>query len=129
MSWWKKLLGLEPENTVQPVSINDSNYKQEVLKSDLPVLLDLWSPTCVPCKQLIPIIIDLARKYDGKVKVCECDISASPAVARHFKVRATPTVLYIKNGKIIERVVGFRGSLYHTEIIETEFLGNTEWTP
>jgi thioredoxin len=123
MSWIKKLLGFNSDPIVL-TEITDSNFKEEISKSDLPVVLDLWGPGCQPCKQLVPIMKGLAKKYKGKIKVAHCDVSTSPTVARRFGVRGTPTVLYFRKGKVIEKVVGFKGSLYHTEIVETEFLGN-----
>jgi thioredoxin len=122
MSFIKKLFGLE--ETKQPSLVNDENYKNEVIKSELPVVLDLWSPGCGPCNQLAPIMTSLTNKYDGKIKIAHCDISSSPQIARKLGVRGTPTVVYFKKGKEVDRVVGFRGSLYHTEVIETDLLGN-----
>ena len=65
----------------------------------------------------------MATRFEGRIKVVEVDISTAPRTAARFDVMATPTVLYLSEGKEIERVVGFRGSLYHREIIETELLG------
>lgn len=124
MGWFKKLIGLEIDETSIPVSITDENYNAEIANSDLPVVLDLWGPGCAPCKQLAPIISNLAKKYHGRVKVAECNVAENPDVGRKLRIRGTPTVVYFKKGKEIERAVGFKGSLYHTEIIETEFLGN-----
>ncbi|MBN2723806.1 MAG: thioredoxin fold domain-containing protein [Deltaproteobacteria bacterium] len=124
MGWFKKFIGIEIDESRVPVSINDDNYQEEIANSELPVLIDLWGPGCAPCKQLAPIIADLAKKYSGKVKIAECNVADAPGVARKLRVRGTPTVVYLKKGKEVERVVGFKGSLYHTEIIETEFLGN-----
>ncbi|MGM0597819.1 MAG: thioredoxin family protein [Myxococcota bacterium] len=123
MSWIKKILGLEQDERAIPVAVDDSNFKEEVQNSDLPVLLDLWGPGCTPCKQLAPIISGLAKKYHGKVKIAQCNVADAPQTGRKLRVRGTPTVVYFKKGKEIERVVGFKGSLYHTEIIETEFMG------
>ncbi len=109
---------------VQPVSVNDENFKQEVLESELPVMLDVWGPSCVHCTRLEPIIVRLAAKYEGKIKVAEMNARSAPMSSGSLGVRGTPTVIYFKDGKIIERVSGFRGELYHMEIIETEFLGH-----
>jgi thioredoxin 1 len=104
-----------------PVSVNDGNFAQEVLASDLPVMLDVWSSTCAPCKKLEPIIIDMARAYDGRVKVCEMGVETGGRAASQLGVRGTPTVVYMQGGKEVERVVGFRGSLYHEQTIEALF--------
>ena len=111
---------------VQPLSITDENFRDEILKSSLPVMLDIWGPSCVHCKRLEPIILHLATKYDGKVKVAEMNAAAAPRTAAALGVRGTPTVIYFKEGREIERVTGFRDQLYHEEIIETEFLSSEE---
>jgi thioredoxin-like negative regulator of GroEL len=119
MGWLKKLVGLEAGP--MPVSVNDDNFEHEVLRADLPVVLDVWSSTCAPCKKLEPIVIDLARAYDGRVKVCEMGVETGMRAAAQLGVRGTPTVLYMRGGKEVERIVGFRGSLYHEQTIDELF--------
>ncbi len=118
-------LGLKPEPQKEPDHITDANFKTEVLKSDIPVLLDVWSFGCQPCKALVPTIMKLAAKYEGRVKVAELNISQNPRTAGRLGVRGTPTVLFFKNGKIIERVVGLRGQHYYEDIIENDLLAGT----
>lgn len=125
MGWIRKMLGMDEKRHVQPVSINDDNFAEEVRKSELPVLLDIWSPGCAPCRQLEPIIMDLASRYEGRLKVCELNAAAAPRTSARLNVRGTPTIIYFKGANEVERVVGFRGSLYHTEIIE-ELVGPKE---
>lgn len=120
MGWLQNLFAGKPK--VMPVHVDDRNFEAEILRSSQPVMIDFWSPTCGPCRMLEPIVIDLATEFDGKIKVIEVNIADSPKVAQRFGVMATPTVLYLQGGREIERVVGFRGSLYHREIIETEIL-------
>ena len=120
MGWLQNLFAGTPK--VMPVHVDDRNFEAEILRSSQPVMIDFWSPTCGPCRMLEPIVIDLATEFDGKIKVIEVNIADSPKVAQRFGVMATPTVLYLQGGREIERVVGFRGSLYHREIIETEIL-------
>lgn len=110
------------KKVVQPVSIDDSNFEREVLRSEVPVLLDIWSDTCAPCKKLEPIVMDIARSYEGQVKVAELHASRGPRTMARLGVRGTPTVIYFKDGSEYERVVGFRGSLYHTQLIDNELL-------
>ncbi|MFW6066991.1 MAG: thioredoxin family protein [Myxococcota bacterium] len=119
MGWVKRLMGLE--QGPMPVTVHDGNFDQEVLGSDLPVLLDVWSSTCAPCRKLEPIIVDLARAYDGRVKVCEMGVENGPRSAARLGVRGTPTVVYLRGGEEVERIVGFRGSLYHEQSIEELF--------
>lgn len=123
MGWLSRLFG---GDRVQPISINDQNFEQEVMRSDLPVLLDIWGPSCVHCTKLEPIIFDLASRYQGKLKVAEMNAAAAGRTAGRLGVRGTPTVIYFHKGREVERVVGFKGSLYHREIIETEFLEDGE---
>lgn len=123
MGWMQKLFGSEPK--VMPVSVTDANFDAEVLKSDVPVLVDFWSESCGPCRMLAPIVIALATEFAGRIKVVEVDVARAPKVCRRLGVQSTPTVLYFRRGAVAERVVGFRGSLYHREIIETELLPAT----
>lgn len=120
MGWFKDLLGLGEK--IQPVSIDDENFKREVLESEVPVLLDVWTPTCVHCHKLEPIIMSLAKRYKGRLKVTEVNGAEATRTMSSLRVRGTPTVVYFYKGREVERVVGFRGSLYHQELIENELL-------
>ena len=104
-----------------PLNVNDTNFEREVLQSDLPVLLDVWGPSCGPCKQLEPIIIELAARYDGKVKVCELSAVASPHTTARLSIQHTPTVLYFQRGEELERIPGFRSSVFHAQTIQELF--------
>jgi thioredoxin 1 len=86
--------------------VTDSSFDTEVLKSDRPVLLDFTATWCGPCKALAPIVEDVAREYDGKLKVAKLDIDDSPQTASRFGIRGVPTVLVFKNGKEVARQVG-----------------------
>ncbi len=114
------------EDRVMPVSIRDDNFDAEVMKSDVPVLLDVWGPSCVHCVKLEPIIFDLARRYKGRVKVAEMNAAAAGRTASRLGVRGTPTVIYFVRGREVERVVGFKGTLYHTDFIDNELLPTVE---
>lgn len=118
-----KWLGIIAESEIEPVSLNDTNFSAEVRQSDIPVMVDVWSTGCGPCMQLVPTIKRLAAKYKGEVKVAELNAGQAPKTMRKLGVRSTPTVLFVKNGAIVERVVGFRGQHYFEEIIEEELLG------
>jgi thioredoxin-like negative regulator of GroEL len=121
MGLWAKLFG-PPEEKVWPVHIDDHNFKTEVRRSALPVLLDVWGPSCAPCKQLEPIIFRLAKRYQGRVEVAEINAAAAPRTMQKLFVQATPTVIYFKKGHEVERVVGLRGEHYHQDLIEHELL-------
>ena len=126
MGWLKNLLNREK---IHHLSINDDNFEKEVLGSDLPVLLDVWTPTCAPCAKLVPVIMGLAKRYQGKLVVAEINGAESPNVMRRLGVRGTPSVVYFYKGREIERITGFRGSLYHQDFIENELIPLLEGDP
>ncbi len=120
MGWLSKIFGTGER--VQPVMIDDDNFRDEVLRSDVPVVLDVWSATCAPCKRLEPVMFGLAEKYRGRVKVAELNVQRGLKTARRLGVRGTPTVLYFHDGAEVDRVTGFRGQLYHEDVIEQDLL-------
>ncbi len=121
MGLLSKLFGKREEKP--PFHLTDENWQKEVLESELPVVVDFWGPNCAPCDQLAPIMMQLAAKYDGRVKICEAKIGDNRRSAGKHRIMGTPTVLYFRpRGKLVERVVGFRGWLYHDEIITTDLL-------
>ena len=115
-------LGFDGSCEKEPVALDDKNFHDEVYKSDIPVIVDVWSNGCQPCVALVPTIKKLACKYDGKVKVAQLGASVAPKIMSRLGVRGTPTVLFFKKGAIVERVVGFRGQHYYEEIIEADLL-------
>jgi thioredoxin 1 len=119
MSLLAKMFGITPKK--QPFHLDDSNFEAEVFTSSLPVLVDVWGPSCGPCKQLEPIIMDLAAHYDGRVKVCELSAAAAPRVSTLLRVQHTPTVIYFLDGAELERIPGFRSSLFHKQTILEHF--------
>lgn len=125
MGWFKKLLGLD-KPPVNVVSVTDSNFTAEVMKSDVPVLLDVWGPGCAPCARLAPVVMELSSKYAGRLKVAELNSADSPKTASRLHVMGTPTVIYFWQGKEQERIVGFRGQMYHEDYLENELLPAVE---
>ena len=121
MGWFRTLLGLEAQPH-QVVHVTDDNYQSEVLRSDLPVLLDVWSDGCGPCKLLEPVVMELSRDYHGRLKVAELNVAQAPRTASRLGVTGTPTVLYLRRGRVVERVVGYRAGHYHRAVIEEELL-------
>jgi len=117
MGWLKKLF----ESKIDPVSLNDSNFKAEVLDFKGPCLVDVWGPGCGPCDKLAPTIFELANEYRGLVKVCELNASAAPKTMARLGVRGTPTVLAYLNGVQKTRFVGFKPKSYIQQLIEVEF--------
>jgi len=91
---------------MSPIHLTDESFKKEVLDSDLPALVDFWAPWCGPCRIVSPIIDELARDYHKKMKVCKLNVDESPRVATQYGVMSIPTLIFFKNGRIIEQVVG-----------------------
>ncbi len=121
MGLWERLVGPRAPR-VQPTHVDDASFAREVLRSDLPVVVDFWSPGCAPCRMLEPVIVDLATDYAGRVKVVELNAAEAGHTAARFGVMGTPTVLFFRRGREVERVVGFAGSRYLREIVDTELL-------
>ena len=91
---------------MKPVEVTDTNFQTEVLKSDTPVLVDFWAEWCGPCKMIAPIVEELAREYDGKLKVGKVDVDSNQQVSMQFGVRSIPTLLIFKQGKVVDQVIG-----------------------
>lgn len=90
----------------KPIEVTDSNFEQEVINSDIPVVVDFWAIWCGPCKMIAPIMEEFASEYDGKVKITKLDVDNNPNVAVKYGIRSIPTVLLFKDGKIIEQIIG-----------------------
>ena len=88
------------------MEITMDNFEQEVLNSDVPVMIDFWATWCMPCKMLAPVIEELAEEANGAYKVGKIDVDRSPSLAAQFGVMSIPTVIVFKNGKAAEKSVG-----------------------
>lgn len=89
------------------VILTQNNFEEEVLKSDIPVLVDFWASWCGPCKMLAPTIAEIAKEYDGKVKVCKLNIDDDSSIAIKYGIVSIPTVVLFKNGEVADKSVGF----------------------
>ena len=107
-----------------PVHVDDDNFVAEVRRSELPVVLDVWSPGCGPCKNMEPIVMSLAGRYQGRVKVAELNAAESQATAARLGVSGTPTVLFFKGHHEVDRVVGFVGERYLADVVDHALLGD-----
>ena len=88
------------------VEVNDSNFDTVVLQSDKPVLVDFWAEWCGPCRVIGPLVKEISEEYGDKVVVTKLDVDSNPAVTNKFSIRNIPTVLFFKNGQVVDKVVG-----------------------
>ncbi len=88
------------------LEFTQSNFNAEVEQSNLPVLVDFWATWCAPCLKLMPVIEELAQKYNGKVKFGKVNVENAPQIAQKFGIRSIPTLLIFKNGKIMTQIIG-----------------------
>ncbi|MGE0788892.1 MAG: thioredoxin [Sandaracinaceae bacterium] len=88
------------------VAVNDLNFDSEVVNSDTPVLVDFTATWCGPCRQIAPLVDQLADEYQGRAKVAKLDIDESPGTASRFQIRGVPTILIFKGGEVVDRQVG-----------------------
>ncbi len=88
--------------------VTDQTFEAEVLKSDKPAVIDFWAEWCAPCRQISPIIKDLAERYGDRVNIVKMDIEAHPNTPAQYDVRAIPTILAFKNGQVVEQLQGAR---------------------
>lgn len=91
---------------MKPIVVTDSNFQQEVLNSEKPVLVDFWAVWCGPCKMIAPVVEELAKEYAGQLKVGKLDVDNNPEVSMKYGIRSIPTLMVFKEGKVVEQIIG-----------------------
>ena len=90
------------------LNVTTENFESEVLQSEVPVLVDLWATWCAPCRQIAPMIEELAGEYAGRAKVVKVDMDQNRELAMQFQIQAVPTLLFFKGGENVDRIIGVK---------------------
>ncbi len=102
-----------------PIHVTDAAFENAVLKSKVPVVVDFWAPWCGPCKMIAPVLEKLAKEYDGKLMVAKVNTDENQDYASRYGVQGIPTLLFVANGKVLHRQVGFGGeAMLRTAVAE-----------
>ncbi len=91
------------------IHVTDSDFDAVVLKSSMPVLVDFWAAWCGPCRAIAPVIDELAAEYDGKAKICKMNVDENPSTPGKFGIRAIPTMIVFREGKVVDQITGAVG--------------------
>jgi thioredoxin 1 len=102
----------------QILDVTDATFEREILKSETPVLIDFWAEWCAPCRQIAPIVKDLAASYDGRIKIVKMNIDENPGTPSRYHVRAIPTVLAFKNGTVVGQITGARPKSAFEDLVQ-----------
>ena len=101
------------------VELTDENFEQEVLKSELPTLVDFWAPWCGPCQMMGPILEEAAAEWAGKIKVCKLNVDESMGTARNYEIQSIPTIILFEKGAAAKKIIGARPKKAFAEEFES----------
>jgi len=90
------------------IAVDDRNFEEQVIKSSLPVLVDFWATWCAPCNKIAPVLDELAREYEGRVRFVKLNVEDSSVTPSRYGVRSIPTLILFKSGREVTRIVGLR---------------------
>ena len=93
----------------KPIEITEQSFKEEVLDSDIPVLVDFWAEWSGPCKMIAPVVEELATEFDGKMSFAKVDVDNNPGISTNYGIRSIPTLIIFKNGAPVDQIVGAVG--------------------
>ncbi len=88
------------------IHLSDATFEAEILKSEIPALVDFWAPWCGPCRVVGPVVEELAQQYAGRIKVAKLNVDENPVTPGKYGIRGIPTIIVFKNGEVLEQVVG-----------------------
>lgn len=88
------------------LDVTDNSFEEQVLRSEGPVLVDFWAEWCGPCRALAPVVKELAEEHAGTLRVCKIDVDSSPAIPAKYSVKSIPTLLFFKDGNVVDQIVG-----------------------
>ncbi len=100
------------------IILTEATFENEVINSDIPVLVDFWAEWCGPCKMLAPIIEEIANEYEGKAKICKVNVDKESSLAAKYGIMSIPTLILFKNGEIADKTVGLRSKEQIKELLK-----------
>jgi thioredoxin 1 len=100
------------------INLNQTDFEEKVVRADQPVVVDFWADWCSPCRKMAPIVEEVATDFAGRVKVAKLNVDENGGVTGRYGVMSIPTLLFFKNGEVVERLIGFRPKEEVEEIIQ-----------